>query len=297
MIVDRALGQSIPAGAFDATFYRATHDGPASNDNGLDTGFATVFPTIKGVRGAYHYAHPAASSATEQANRFIRVVTATGFKVGTDLWMLDAEKYADLTGPALAAWIDDFMEIVSAALGDRGFLYMGFPYFEANISKGDFTLLRKYRWWLPAYGKNDGTDHGVTPGLPVTPVLHQYTSVPYDRSNIVDFTRWHDLFDPGVVMHPQFNPAIKVVSVTEFLHPKLGVAFAAVQADGSVFTVPSNAYLGGMNGSPDFKGRSATHIVDARTTKPAKRGNSGYVIYDVQGEAYGPDKLPHAPTS
>lgn len=290
MIYDRAFDQALPIGAWDAGFVRATHDGPTSNDDGFDTGFDAHWKALayaRYPRGAYHFAHPAASSASEQANRFINKVRGQGFRTGVDLWMLDIEKYDDLSGAALTAWIRTFMETVKAALGDRGFLYIGYPYF---VERGlDLSLLHTYRWWLPAYGPNDGNDHGVTAGLPVTPVLHQFTSIPFDKSNVIDNTRWHDLFDPEVIVHQQFNPPLKIVASTEYQHPKLGQAFVMVQADGSCFCVPGAAYLGGMNGDPNFKGRTVAevHGVDQGV-------KVGYVLVDTRGETYGPT-LPHRP--
>lgn len=274
-IVDRALGQAVPAGAWDAVFYRATHDGPTSNDDGLDTGFATHFPAIKGRRGAYHFAHPAASPASEQAHRFVSTVLANGFRVGVDLWALDIEQYPE-TG--LGPWIAEFMTICTQLLGDRGFLYVGWPYFVTHVSHQDFSLLHRYRWWLPDYGPNDGKLHPISSGEPFLPVLHQFTSNPFDTSAIVSTAAWSALWTPGVTVHQQFTPPLQVISRTFFEHPKLGRCFAELGPDGGVFCEPANAYVGGVNGQGYFKGRKAARIV-ARTPV-------GYTIIDTAGEKY-----------
>lgn len=293
MIYDRAFDQPLPDGAWDAGFVRATHDGPTSNDDGFDTGFDAHWKALASKpypRGAYHFAHPAASPAAEQAARFINKVRSQGFRTGVDLWMLDIEQYGDLNGPALAAWIREFMAACTHALGDRGFLYIGLPYFREHISTGDYSLLHETRWWIPAYGSNNGVNHPLD-AMPVVPVIHQFTSNPFDKSVIVDNTRWHDLFVPEVIVHQEFNPPLRVVSSAEFQHPKLGKCFVEIQSDGSAFCTPRNAYLGGMNGDANFKGRTAAQVHGI-----AEGVKVGYVIVDTKGEAYGP-KLPHAPAA
>lgn len=275
-IVDRALGQAVPPGPWDAVFYRATHDGPTSNDHGLDTGFATHFPAITGHRGAYHFAHPAASTPSEQAHRFIATVLASGFKVGTDLWALDIEQYPD-TG--IGPWIDQWMSLVKGSLGDRGFLYVGWPYFVTHVSHTDDTLLRRYRWWLPDYGPNDGGVHPISSGEPFLPVLHQHTSNPVDKSVVTNQAAWSALWTPGVTVHQEFNPPLEVISETMFVHPTLGRSHVSLGPDGGTFCSPRNAYMGNVVGKPYFKGRKAARVIAVA---------DGYQIIDTAGEKYGP---------
>lgn len=286
-IVDRALGQSIPSGAWDCTFYRATHDSPRSNNGGLDTGFATYWPGIQGIRGTYHYANPDAGPAVEQAKLFCDRVLSQGWRSkatsvqhpGGDLWALDMEGDVNLRGTALVAWIDAFMSYTRSKLGDRGFLYIGFPWYVTHVSHTDFRTLQRYRWWLPDYGPNDGHEHPISMAEPFPPVLHQFTSNPFDQSSIVNHTVWHDLFDPEVIVHQEFNPPLSIISETMFDHPDLGRCHVGLGPDGGTFCSPKNAYMGNVVGKPYFKGRKAARIVAVK---------GGYQIIDTAGEKYGP---------
>lgn len=275
-IVDRGLGQAVPAGWFDATFYQATHDSV-----GHDIGFAVWWPKINNVRGAYHFARPGASSGASQAKLFCDRVLSLGWRAKSDLWALDIE-VDGLSGAALAAWIDDFMRYATSKLGDRGFLYIGFPFFVTHVSHTDFSMLRRYRWWLPDYGVNDGLEHPLGAGEPFQPVLHQYTSKPYDKSTIHDATAWHNLFAPEIKVQPEFNPPRQYVSKCLFTHSDKrkginGVCEVDVAADGSVYAVPGDAYLGGANGQAYFKGRRAARVTAI---------TGGYRITDTAGEHY-----------
>lgn len=272
-VVDRAFDQPIPPGAWDAVFVRATHD-----SSGLDTGFVAHWATLRTtnqVRGAYHFAHPGGSSGAAQGKLFCDRVISQGWNPKRDIWALDLEYYPETN---LGPWVDEFMRYCIGKLGDRGFLYVGWPYFVTHVSHQDFSLLHRYRWWVPAYGPNDGHDHGSDPSWPVAPTLHQFTSNPFDQSSITDLREWQSLFIPEATVFAEFNPAIRVVSKCLFHHPTLGVCAADVQSDGSVFCTPGNAYLGGMNGSKDFKGRTAKRIVAF--------GQNGYTIIDATGETY-----------
>jgi NlpC/P60 family len=85
---------------------------------------------------------------------------------------------------------------------------------------------------------------------------------------------------PQVIkLHPDFAAPFNVVSITQFEHPKLGKCAAMLTADGAVYCSPRNAYMGGVNGKPYFKGRQAAAI------RPVQ---GGYVIWSTQEERYGP---------
>ena len=169
------------------------------------------------------------------------------------------------------------MEYATSKLGNRGFLYIGFPFYVSHVSAQNFDLLHRYRWWLPDYSVDDGRLHPIQGGEPFQPVLHQFTSKPYDQSIIVNATAWHDLFAPEVIVHPEFNPPRQYVSKTLFEHPTIGTAEVDVAADGSIFAAPGNAYLGGANGKAYFKGRRAARVV------PIK---GGYRIISTSNEHY-----------
>lgn len=273
-IVDRALGQDVPAGAWDAVFYQATHDSA-----GLDVGFQRNWSALRGKRrGAYHFARPGASSGSAQAQLLARRVHDLGWDAKKDLWALDIEVGGGPTGVGLANWITDFMETARINLGDRGFLYIGFPFYVTHVSGTDFRLLQQYRWWLPDYGRNDGN---INPTLihPVPPVLHQYTSNPFDKSVIVNATVWHDLFNPEVIVHQEFNPPLSIISETMFDHPTLGRCHVGLGPDGGAFCTPRSAFLGTVVGKPYFKGRKAARVVAVK---------GGYQTIATSGEKYGP---------
>lgn len=200
-IIDRALGQNIPPGKWEAEWYQATHD-----TAGLDVGFASHWPSMGPVRGAYHFARPGASSGASQATLFVSRVKVCGWQPGKDLWMLDVE-VDGLNGQALHDWIVEFMETAKASLGDRGFLYIGFPFYVTHVSHKDFSLLQRYRWWLPDFGPDDGTEHPIQGGEPFPPILHQYTMIPFDQSSIINRAEWDKLFIVPVppVIHPPID--------------------------------------------------------------------------------------------
>lgn len=200
---DIAFNQLIPLppDEWEFAIAQATHD-----SGGFDVGFpwhwqGFLVPRIK-VRGAYHFAYPDSTDGTHQAMLFVARVKANGWNPNSDVWALDIEGNIQMRGAALAQWITDFMDFAASQLGNRGFLYIGFPFFVTHISHVDFTLLTKYRWWLPDYGPNDGFEHPIQGGEPVLPILHQYTSKPRDTSVILDRTAWNQLFGPATPPPP-----------------------------------------------------------------------------------------------
>jgi Glycosyl hydrolases family 25 len=200
---DLAFNQLIPLPPteWEFGFVQATHD-----SGGYDVGFpwhwqALLIPRIK-VRGAYHFAYPDSTDGLHQGMLFVARVKANGWKANSDIWGLDVEGNVALRGPALAAWITEFMDYVTSQLGDRGFLYIGWPFFVTHISATDFSLLQRYRWWLPDYGINDGFEHPLGAGEPIVPVIHQYTSKPRDTNVILDYTKWNLLFGPATPPPP-----------------------------------------------------------------------------------------------
>ena len=56
-----------------------------------DPQFARRFPTIRTIRGAYHYARPLDGDGGTQAGHFADTCLAAGFKPGVDIWQLDCE--------------------------------------------------------------------------------------------------------------------------------------------------------------------------------------------------------------
>lgn len=182
----------IAPGAWEFIFCRATHD-----VTGVDKKFAQHFPAAlarSSVRGVYHFARPNGGSPTTQAQHFATVALGNGFRVGVDLWALDFEANALGDHASNVAWIRAFMGIARAALGARGVLYVGWPYFVETCGAENAELLHEFPWWLPAYGVNDGQPH--TYQAPFAPVLHQFTSrggaggAGLDVSRVIDPAVW-----------------------------------------------------------------------------------------------------------
>ena len=96
------------------------------------------------VRGAYHFARPEASSAVQQADRFLKFVNPTE---PTDLLVLDLEA-SDLTAAQTCAWANAFGDRLRAQSGYSPVLYCG-GYMKLNSYR---TLKDHFdTWWYPRY--------------------------------------------------------------------------------------------------------------------------------------------------
>ncbi len=182
-----------------------------------NTKFAQQWAAAKGKRrGAYHYARPLKSDGHAQATYFVEQVHAAApdFRPGFDLWQLDVEGFANdgVDGFHWASFINNFMPVALEGLGDLGFLYVGRYFFAAQLQE----LTQEYNWWLPDYGRNDGTLHALPAG--VNPVLHQFTSVnpSLDRNVVHDVAKWNALTSgsvPAPKPGPQPTPAPAPVTI------------------------------------------------------------------------------------
>lgn len=198
---------AIPAGAWDFIFARATHDA-----SGVDPLFDEHFPNALARsprRGAYHFWNPTESGGVPQAQHFAQVCLANGFRPGIDVWALDVEESASGAHDANAIWVRAFMRMARALLGNLCFLYIGWPFYEANFGS-DLTLLHEQAWWLPSYGPNDGQPHAPT--CPFLPVIHQFTSRGgangggLDVNRILDTAGWASLFTSAPAPKPPAPP-------------------------------------------------------------------------------------------
>jgi len=189
---------AIPSGPWLFAVH-ATGDGL----NYIDPSFKGRYQALRMVApivGAYHYARPAQSNGTIQAQHFGTLAIAAGFKVGVDIWQLDAESGENETvnGPTWRQFIIDFMAEATRMLGGRGFLYAGWPFL---MQFGLTDLVSKYHWWLPDYGPNDGQVHPVQtpPTISADVVLHQFTSANnLDQSVVLNVQTWDAMFTPPV---------------------------------------------------------------------------------------------------
>lgn len=198
--------------SWDFVFCRATHsDGTPSVDGKFSQHFADALQHGK-LRGAYHFADPPQSSAVAQAAFFVATCLSNGFVPGRDLWALDIESGGGKMQGALdnVQWVADFMKAAGVVLGGRAFLYTGWPWAESMFGIYAEVTLRKYNWWLPAYGPNDGKEHAYN--APDVPVLHQYTSLggaggsSLDVNSITDAGAWQRIVGAALPTHPAPAP-------------------------------------------------------------------------------------------
>ena len=190
---------TVPPGPWLFTVHKATE-----GTGWTDPKFQERFPAIVGMRGAYHYARPGQSDGKTQANHFADVCLANGFRVGVDMWQLDAEdgENANISPQQWRQFITDFMWTAFYRLGRRAFLYAGWPFLTAH----DVTdLVSTFQWWLPDYGPNDGQVHPMQTPPWATPhvVLHQYTSAGgLDQNVVANQYAWEKLFPPPAPPKP-----------------------------------------------------------------------------------------------
>lgn len=248
------------------------------------------------TRGVYHYARPALSSGTVQANYFCDQALAIGFHPGVDIWQLDAEAGENdgLSGATWRRFITDFMAVATARLGRRGFLYAGWPFL---VGFGLTDLPFKFMWWLPDYGPdNSAVDHGLD-DLPAAVrglvVIHQFTSFGnLDQNKIINELAYAQptIAPGGKTVDFRFNPPID--TLVDALVTSEGAW--GLTADGGIFTF-SGQFHGAPNGQAYFAGRLAARLVVpgtvvANANPPLKNypASAVYEVIDTAGERYIP---------
>lgn len=189
------------------------------------------------TRGVYHYARIGRGGAVQQADFFCDRALQLGFTPGTDIWQLDAEDGLNngVTNEQWQQYVTVFMDRALQRLGPRGFLYAGW-YFV--LSHGLQDHIRKYKWWLPAYGPNDGVAHPFPPGVPSElVVIHQFTSHGnLDQNHIIDHVRYGDSSPPAPPPKPDV-PQDTGVTV-DMANARTGIISTVFRADifGSIHT-------------------------------------------------------------
>lgn len=204
------------------------------------------------TRGLYTYARPGKGSAPVQAQAFIRDALARGFRPGVDIWQLDAEAGGNesVSPQTWQAYVDAFMLVTLAQLGPRGFLYAGWPFVQTYGLQGH---VQRYKWWLPAYGRNDGNVNPYPPGTPEQlVVIHQFSSHGgLDQNRVVDSARYGASAPPAPAPKPKPVPPAKVKP----MHKPYAAIWQAdcdcptggawiLGTDGGVITVGSAPFLG-----------------------------------------------------
>jgi GH25 family lysozyme M1 (1,4-beta-N-acetylmuramidase) len=124
------------------------------------------------VRGAYHFAQPAKSSAALQANHFLQVLAPLAV-TPRDMLVLDIE----VGDGNLSTWALDFLGRVEQATGIRPWLYSYGPFITAHLRDAN---LARYPLWIAAYSSKapavpkpwgayrlwQHTDAALVPGAP-----------------------------------------------------------------------------------------------------------------------------------
>lgn len=238
------------------------------------------------TRGVYHYARPAKSSGSTQANFFADQALAAGFRPGADIWQLDAE---DGNNAGVGNWrefITEFMPAALSRLGRRGFLYAGWPFLQAH---GITDLVGRFMWWLPDYNRNDGTYHEPNASAPKQfVVIHQFTSTPLDQNRVLNPSAYNFQAPPAPQppkerVMPQYRPAIVVAGVLQ--DTPTSPVRAAVQPDGAVFVFDAKlGYHGGANGKYYFKGKEAARL--QYPSIEAQKLGKVYTIIATDGSPY-----------
>lgn len=84
-------------------------------------------------RGAYHFARPGRSTATAQADYFIKVLQGAGWRSSDDTWALDMEDAGGRGASTLVLWAELFCDRVTAALGGPGLFYSYIPFIRGTM--------------------------------------------------------------------------------------------------------------------------------------------------------------------
>jgi hypothetical protein len=222
-------------------------------------------------RGAYHFARPS-GSANAQADHFIEVVRAAGFRAG-DAWALDLER-AEGRGPAqLVDWADKWIARVRAALGGVGLFYSGTSFITKSMGSPDHIPGGALSW-VARYNSTVRTPWKGLPrpaAFPDPPAVWQRTDGKNGRTKRVasvglcDFNEMTDaafaalfkanvaasagLFVEDDITTDELLDALKSEAGQEILRAAVGAAFrhelrvATGPNDGSV---PASTYFDGL---------------------------------------------------
>ena len=251
-------------------------------------------------KGVYHYARPGISDGASQANFFADDALARGFEPGKWMWQLDVEGIGNesVTGPQWRAFVDAFMEVGLARLGQLGFLYQGLYFFRDAIQP------QRYNWWVPAYGNNDGSLHPLPAG--VNPVLHQYTSAGgLDRNAVHDVARWNQLIGTTATQPSQPQEDDRVILTPRLAVPTIdtGGKVPEIYFDRATKTLQSFGY-DFVRSTPGWQFSEGYGLVLAKLTVPTTDDNNtadlsfdetpdGRVIYVWAKGDRGTFKLPY----
>jgi len=118
-------------------------------------------------RGAYHFARPGGATVDAQADHFIAVARAAGWRAG-DVWVLDLEDAGGVGPMGLSLWADRWCSRVRAALGGPGLFYTYPAFWHATMGNPAGVPGGAMLWWA---------EYDQAPDrAPAAPHCWQYTS-------------------------------------------------------------------------------------------------------------------------
>jgi hypothetical protein len=234
-------------------------------------------------RGLYHYASPFVSNGAVQSGYFASDALHRGFVHDVNHWQLDAENGQNEGFNDWGNWIDAFMQPTLSTLGARGFLYCGWPFV---VQHGLQEHVKRYKWWLPDYGPNNGIDHGY-PAVPAEfqkyVVIHQFCSMPgtLDRNTVVNRTAFSPA--PPVKVKPMPGMPLDMLPwAAKWINPDGSVkAAAAANGDVYAFGVP---YVLWSSQHTDLAGQPPVSRIGQAPGLPAGR----YMLTLENGATYVP---------
>lgn len=128
--------------------------------------------------GFYHFAHPDtwhANDPVDEADHFVRVAVACGYKPSVHVLALDIEEARQVAkGQPFHDWVLAFLTHVTTITGRWCWLYSGGPFFDAEENGIVDPTLAEHPLWLAAYVPAPARDRFVPrPWHDVGPTLWQ----------------------------------------------------------------------------------------------------------------------------
>ena len=102
-------------------------------------------------RSAYHFARPAASSGSAQAEYFVATVNTAGGYNDTSTYqlVLDLEDSDGLGASAVWTWVQDFVQRIKSLTGRAPIIYTGYYFWQDNVGAPTDNL--DCPLWIAAY--------------------------------------------------------------------------------------------------------------------------------------------------
>ena len=108
----------------------------------------------------------------------------------------------------------------------------------------DFAVVRRFNWWLPSYGPNNGAVHPFKSNVPSElVVIHQFTSFEgLDRNRIVDTHKWAALTGAATTLTSANDEEVidmRLIPRRAVAHPKFAGRVGYIKFDPASKTLTS----------------------------------------------------------